>query len=429
MHHEVITMSDKELERVKLLSLVSERAMTQVEAGKRLGIGSRQVRRLLRGYTSAGAAFLVSKKRGQASNRAYTQAFKEKVIRLVECYYKDFRPKYAAEMLQERHAINLSAETLRVWMGEAGLWAIKNKKAYTYHPRRERRRQCGELIQIDGSYHDWLEGRSEQSKQCLIVFIDDATSKIMKMRFYPHESLLAYYTTLQLYVEDFGLPMALYSDKLSVFNLNATTAAEDGLTQFGNAMDKLGIHLIKATSPQAKGRVERCNQTLQDRLIKWMRLEGINSYEAANACLDTYRDIHNQKFSVIPADSKDAHCKVAELAAVERHLVKLVTRTISKALTISYGNKTYNLTFKNQKRRLHGKTVVIRDDLKGKIKIELEGQEVAYQIHSEQPKQSELTQKQREADKPKHLIRSKYIPPADHPWRRHYQHSRSMHNI
>ncbi len=391
---------------------------------ERLSISRRQLMRLVKKFLVEGVSALISKKRGKASNRTYDLDFKVQVLQLIASKYIDFKPLLASQMLLERDNLKVSAETVRRWMSEAGFWNIKSKKVTVYHPRRTRRAQFGEMVQIDGSYHDWLEGRNPDGKFCLIVFIDDATSKIVKMRFYRHETTEAYFDLMRLYIMEFGLPMALYSDKHGVFRVNAKEAASGtGDTQFGRAMKDIGIELIHAHSPQAKGRVERCNGTLQDRMIKWMRLEGINTILEANNRLDEYRDLHNTMFAVSPLNPLDGHLAVQDLNEIWYHFVLISTRIISKSLTISYDNKVYQLDFGGIRRRVHDKEATIREDFNGSVMIEFENKNVPYIVynkdhHIEQP----VTAKELETRRFTRLFSKKnksshYAPTAKGNWK------------
>ena len=308
-----LTMSTQELDRLSVVSKVATGGLTQVMAAKHLGLTARQVRRLLKRYNLYGPEGLVSQQRGQTSNRKYS-AEKTALIRvLVEENYYDFGPKFAAEKLKEKHGISISKETLRRWMIDWGLWKAKRQYRASIHPQRERRACFGELIQIDGSPHDWFEGRGD--KCCLLVAIDDATSKLCSLHFEPSETTVGYFRLMRNYIEQHGIPLATYSDKHGIFRINLPSATEESETQFSRAGRELGIELICAHSAQAKGRVERANQTLQDRLVKEMRLLGICTIEAANAYLPAFMEDHNRRFAVEPLSPDDAHRK--ELPAKE----------------------------------------------------------------------------------------------------------------
>lgn len=298
-----ITMSKKELTRLEIVRRVIDKRMRQAEAASHLGLSVRQVKRLVRAVREEGAAGLASKRRGRPSNRRIFDAEKALCLALIRTHYADFGPTLAAEYLTSEHGYPYSVETLRGWMAEAGLWMPKKAGRAHAHPPRKRRPRLGELIQIDGSPHDWFEGRSPRC--CLIAFIDDATSRLMRARFVPVESTGAYLAVLKDYVTEFGIPVAVYSDRHSIFTKHDPEDLEP--TQFERALGTLGTEPIQANSPQAKGRVERVLQTLQDRLVKAMRLAGIDGIEAANIFLETWLPKHNARFAFSPRDIEDAH--------------------------------------------------------------------------------------------------------------------------
>jgi len=272
MIKETVTMSHKELDRLHIIQESLNRHITQEQAAARIGISIRQVKRLVQRYRNEGPSGLVSRRRGKRPNNSFSTEFRATVISLLKGRYADFGPTLACEKLREIHGLCLSIETLRKWMVEEGIWRERRRKFARIYQRRMRRPSYGELIQIDGSPHDWFEGRGP--KCTLIVFIDDATSALMALRFAPAETTRAYMETLRGYLNDHGVPLALYSDRHSIFRVN-NPEREGELTQFTRAIKTLGIEPIHANSPQAKGRVERANQTLQDRLVKEMRLQGI----------------------------------------------------------------------------------------------------------------------------------------------------------
>ena len=240
----------------------------------------------------------MSRRLGKPSNRTFDQAFKSTVKAIVEQQtYFDYGPTLMAESLEQDHKITLSKETLRHWMTDWGVWKVKHKRPKRTHPRRPRREKAGELVQIDGSPHHWFEDRGPTC--CLIVFIDDASGRITA-RFSPTETAFAYMAALRQYIKRYGLPRALYHDRNSVFTINTSDKLNqrEQHTQFGRILNDLGIESINAYSPQAKGRVERANQTLQDRLVKFLRKKGIASINEANACLPELIDSYNRRFSL-----------------------------------------------------------------------------------------------------------------------------------
>jgi hypothetical protein len=332
-----IEMSGREVKRLEVLQQVVDRVITQRQAAEKLGLCDRQVRRLLRCYERQGAAGLVSRKRGKPSNRRIHPSVKDATLGEIKARYADFGPTLAAEYLAG-DGFTVSRETLRRWMIEAGLWRAVARRRGRLHPPRPRRARRGELIQIDGSPHAWFEDRGERC--ALIAFIDDATSRVMLARFVPVESTQAYLTLLEAYVSAYGCPVAFYSDRHSIFTKHDPEDAEP--TQFQRATNALGIATIQALTPQAKGRVERLFQTLQDRLVKAMRLAGISDIKTANAWLPGYLAQHNARFAVEAQDTEDAHLPFAGSAEDLARLCAIHhRRRLSKDLVISFRRQRY----------------------------------------------------------------------------------------
>lgn len=298
-----VMMSGKEAERFALIQQVLDKTLTQRAAAAALGLSVRQVKRLCRKVRERGTTGLISRRRGQPSNRRIPQRLRDHFVGLVRQHYADFGPELAREYLEQEHGFAYSTETLRNWMIQDGLWNAKSRKRACLHSPRERRPRRGELVQIDGSHHDWFEGRVP--KCCLIAFIDDATGQVLGARFSPTETTQAYFDVLHSHVQAHGIPLALYSDRHSIFTKH--DPEDPTPTQFERALLQLGIEPIQAYSPQAKGRVERLFQTLQDRLIKAMRVQAVNSLEQANDWLGSYLQMHNQRFAVIAREPQDAH--------------------------------------------------------------------------------------------------------------------------
>lgn len=290
-------MSQKEVQRLEVIRRVREERLSQALAAQLLGLSVRQVKRLCRREREQGAQGLVSRRRGRPSNRRIAADRREHFVGLVRERYADFGPLLAHEYLRQEHGFEWSVETLRGWMIEAGLWQAKRRRAKPVHLLRERRAALGELVQIDGSHHDWFEGRS--AKCCLIAFIDDATGRVLGAQFFEQETTQGYFAVLRL-----GVPLALYSDRHGIFT--KADPEDDKPTQFERALLQLDIEPICARSPQAKGRVERLFQTLQDRLCKAMRLAGIDTIEQSNSWLPEYLREHNRRFAVAPRQSDDA---------------------------------------------------------------------------------------------------------------------------
>ena len=299
-------MSDGELTRLEVLRDLDQRRLTITAAAQLLGLERRQVFRLLKAYRTEGPAGLISKRRGRPGNRGKPEAFRTKVLAIIRERYWDFGPTLAAEKLGELHEIVLGRETVRKWMIADGLWLDRKQRLQRVHQPRHRRECIGELVQIDGCEHWWFEDRGPQCT--LLVFVDDATSRLMHLGFVESESTFAYFHATRAYLEAWGKPVALYSDKHGVFRVNQTGAlGGDGMTQFGRALDALNIDIICANSSQAKGRVERAHKTLQDRLVKELRLAGASSLAEGNALLPVFMADYNTRFAKPPANGKDLH--------------------------------------------------------------------------------------------------------------------------
>lgn len=296
-------MSHKEAQRLAVVNEVLDGRKSQAQAALLLGLSVRQVKRLCRQVRDAGAPGLVSKRRGVPSNRRIGAGVREHFVGIVRERYGDFGPELAREYLARDHGFVHSTETLRGWMVGAQLWKPKRRKQQRVHSPRQRRACRGELVQIDGSHHDWFEQRAP--KCCLIAFIDDATGQVLAARFFQAETTQGYLALLREHARSHGSPAAYYSDRHGIFT--KSDPEDPKPTQFERALMQLDIESICARSPQAKGRVERLFQTLQDRMVKAMRVQGISGIEAANAWLPGYLVEHNDRFAVQPASLADAH--------------------------------------------------------------------------------------------------------------------------
>jgi hypothetical protein len=339
---ETVTLSYEELDRVSVIERVIEKRLTQIEAARMLGLTSRQVRRLRRAYERDGPVGLASKHRGRPSNRQLSSGLRQEALGLVRSQYEDFGPTFAHEKLTELHGLAFSVETLRHWMVDDGLWIPRaDREPRIQQPRR--RRSCrGELIQIDGSDHEWFEDRA--ARCTLLVFVDDATSELMELLFCESESAFSYFTALRSYLEQHGKPVALYSDKASVFRNNKKEPQGGaGVTQFSRALSSLNIDIICANTPAAKGRVERAHLTLQDRLVKELRLREISDVERANAFAPEFVEDYNRRFARVPRSEHDAHRPLQPCDDLARTLSRHETRLVSKSLTLSYKRVLYVL--------------------------------------------------------------------------------------
>ena len=266
-------MSKRELDRLELIGRIERKELSVISAAERMGLSRSQVHRLMCAYRERGSAALISARRGKPSNRTLPDHQRELAVAIITERYADFGPTLATEKLAELHELHVSKETVRKWMIEAGLWKTKAARRRIYQPRN--RRDClGELVQIDGSLHHWFEGRGP--KCSLLVFIDDATGRIQHLRFCPSESTFDYMAAFRTYVTEHGKPIAFYSDKHTIFRTpkpaRKGNGDHGGRSQFGRTLHELNVDIICANTPQAKGRVERANRTLQDRLVKELRL-------------------------------------------------------------------------------------------------------------------------------------------------------------
>lgn len=414
----VLTMSTKELHRLSVVQKIMDKRLTQALGAQQLGLSIRQVKRLVRKYKQHGTEGLVSKQRGQVSNNKFSDKKIEDIKKLVSVHYYDFGPKFAAEKLIEKHGIKVSKETLRQWMVDWGLWNAKRQKQAQIHPQRDRRDCFGELTQIDGSPHPWFEDRGP--KCCLLVAIDDATSRICSLHFEPTETTAGYFKLMRKYIINYGIPLATYNDRHGIFRINLPTAGEYTETQFGRAARQLGIEVICAYSAEAKGRVERANKTLQDRLVKEMRLLGISDIETANAYLPTFIEDHNRRFAVEPLSSENAHHK--DLPTDEE--MNLIfsyqdDRTISKNLEVSYENMIYQIKTNTKGYRLRHSIVTVCKDLNDVITLVCRGKILDYTCHKRAKRNADIVDSKQlcaKLDSIAHKTK-KYTPPANHPWR------------
>lgn len=416
----LLRMSQRELTRLEVIQRVKRKTLKQRQAAELLSISVRQVKRLCKAYQANGAAGLISKRRGQASNNRLPDKTINRARQLLRSRYPDFGPTLATEKLSIE-GVSLSVETVRQLLIGEGLWKAKSVRRPVIHQLRERRARLGELVQIDGSPHDWFEGRAP--KCTLLVFVDDATSRLMYLQFVEAETTFNYFAGVRSYLTSFGKPLAFYSDKFGVFRVNIPNALSGtGLTQFGRALKELDIELICAHSPQAKGRVERANQTLQDRLTKELRLRELSSLAAANVYLPEFIVDYNQRFAVAPRSTESAHRALAKGEDLERVLTLCERRTLSKNLTLSYNNVIYQIKSKRPAYTMRGAHVEVREKSNGEIAIEYKKRPLAYTIYCEQEQQqakvveAKLLQPAaaRAATRPK----QKRAPvPMSHPWR------------
>lgn len=351
-------MSKKEHDRFNILVQVQNKAITQTKAAELLGITDRQVRNLLFSLKVDGCKGLISKKRGQPSNHKYKLSTKEEVLNILKQHYENFGPTLAAEKLSEIHQKHISRETLRKWMIEAHFWVPKNTKKKV-HFSRQRKAHFGEMLQGDGSHHDWFE----TGVPCaLVYFIDDATGAITSAKFTPEETLISYTEILKNHLETYGIPWSIYTDRFSVFE---TAHKKDNLTQFRRMLNTLDIKWIGANSPQAKGRIERCNRTLQDRLVKELRLKNIKTIDEGNEFLKEYIPKFNQIFSKKAMEDVDLHRSLDGQLDLSRTLARYDERTTRNDLTFQFHNIHYRIL----ENEISGKKIEIRTDGVGGMRV------------------------------------------------------------
>jgi len=365
---ETVTMSYEELDRVSVIERVIEKRLTPLEAARMLGLTSRQVRRLRRSYERDGPIGLASKHRGRPSNRRLSSELEREALAIVRSQYDDFGPTFAHEKLTELHGMQVSVETLRHWMIDDGLWIPRARRESRIQQPRHRRPCRGELIQIDGSDHEWFEDRANRCT--LLVFVDDATSELMELQFCESESAFSYFAALRSYLHQHGKPVALYSDKASVFRNNSKEPkGGTGVTQFSRALSSLNIDIICANTPAAKGRVERAHLTLQDRLVKELRLREIKDLDSANAYAPEFITDYNARFARVARSEHDAHRPVQACDDLDRIFTLQETRVVSKSLTLSYKRVLYVLDPSDMARAARRQRVRIEEQQDGSLRF------------------------------------------------------------
>jgi transposase len=376
-----ISMSERDLKRIEVLSDVRSGRRTVAAAAAVLGVSERQAYRLLARYEEDGGSGLIHKARGRTSNRSRNEGVRKYAVELVRTKYADFGPTLATEVLLEKHDLRVGRETLRRWLIADGLWLSRQQRR-TFHQPRLRRESYGELIQIDGSEHRWFEDRADPCT--LLVFIDDATGKLMQLRFVPSESTDSYFEVLRGYLTTHGCPVAFYSDKHSVFRvLRHDAKGGQGMTQFGRALAELNIEILCANSSQAKGRVERANRTLQDRLVKELRLAGISEIDTANTFLPDFVERFNEKFAIPAAKPNDLHRPLnvapSRLSDILCHREQ---RYVGQQLTFHYDRKQIILERNEISENLAGKYVEVYDYIDRPLEVRWNGVSLPYRVFS-----------------------------------------------
>ena len=419
---ETIKMSTRERKRMTLMTRVEEGLLKLREAAEMMRISYRQAKRIRRRYLEEGDAGLVHRSRGQASNRTRPENERKRAIALYNKRYAGFGPLLASEHLAADHGIVVDHETLRRWLLVAGVWRSCRRRE-VHRAARERRPRRGDLVQIDGSEHDWFEGRG--SRAVLMVMIDDATNTTLA-RFYPAEDTAAAYDIFERYVCLYGLPVALYPDRDSIYVCTREASLEEQLTnmgpetQFARAMRELDVELIPAYSPQAKGRVERRHGLFQDRLVKEMRLQGIGTIEAANAYLDkSFLQLVQERYSVEPRDPVNGHRSRPSATTLALVLSWQEARSVAKDWTVCWHTRRLQIDARHAALGLPGRRVVVVERRDGTLAILYGGRLLSF--HPAPAPARPTPQTPALQDRP----RIHYIPAANHPWRRRILRHRS----
>jgi nicotinamide riboside kinase len=409
---DIMAMSRRELKRLHIIKKVLDKVLTQVEASEILSLSSRQIRRIVKKIREEGDNGIAHGLRGKTSVRRIPKNIKGKVIKFYREKYEGFGPTLLSEKLLEEDGIKISKETLRNWLIGTGDWK-KERKSRTHRQWRERRHYFGEMVQMDGSRHDWLEGRCPEL--VLMAYIDDATNMVYA-RFYDYEGTIPAMESFKHYIKEYGLPISIYLDRHTTYKSTGKPTIEDELankmpkSQFERALEELGVRVIHAYSPQAKGRIERLFKTLQDRLIKEMRLKNIKTKEEANEFLKHYLKGHNKRFGLKPAKEANLHRNFPKDVDMDRILCIKTKRTIRNDFTISHDGNLYQIT-----EHVHGKEVIVEERIDGSMHITCDNRRLKFKEIASRPFREEVTEPKMVKAKKKKVC----MPPKNHPWRRY----------
>ena len=403
---DIIMVRQKELKRLHVIHKVLDGGLRQVEAAGILSLSERQIGRMVKRIREEGDKGIQHRSRGKESNRRLPKKLIDRVVWLYQKKYQGFGPTLTAEKLFEVEGIDISKETVRTYLLKAGQWQ-KSRKGSTHRQWRERKWHCGEMVQMDGSHHDWFEGR--RPKCVLMGYIDDATGRIF-CRFYEYEGTIPAMDSFKRYSKKYGIPMSIYFDKHTTYKSTADPSIEneingtEPLSEFGRALTELGVKMIHAHSPQAKGRIERLFKTLQDRLVKEMTIRGISTIEEANKFLETYMAFHNKRFAFKPKDQNDLHREVLKGLNLDKILCIKTGRALRNDCTITHNGKLYQI-----QEAIKSKKVLVEERVNGRMMITHNGAILKFKEITARP------EKQKEPLKPRK--KTSYKPPADHPWR------------
>ena len=423
----LITMSVKEMDRYDIISRLKRQEINGAKAAELLNLSQRQTRRLKAKVKKDGAKGLIHGNRGKPSHNRLADEEKDKIKRLLHKHYYDFGPTLAEEKLRENHHFVHDPKTIRQIMIDEGLWQPRKQKNKSKHRSwRERKASYGEMVQFDGSYEHWLEDRNGTGEICLLAAVDDATGKIIEAKLDQDEGVFPVFGFWRQYLEKHGKPRNIYLDKFSTYKMNQKVAIEnhDLKTQFQRALVELKIEPIFANSPQAKGRVERLFNTLQDRLIKEMRLLNLNTIEEANLFLKkVFIPQFNKRFAIQPRNEANLH---APLTTKEQNdLVSIFSRqtkrTVQNDFTFSFNNQWYQLTKEQPATICKKDEVIVEEHLDNSIHIRLRNKYLNYALLPERPKKASndltwIIPKRSTA----------HIPPPNHPWRKRFIHAKEI---
>jgi len=405
---ETITMNQKEAKRIGIIHQAMDKQMKQRKAAELLQISDRQVRRIVKRVRKEGERGVVHTSRGRPSHNKMKAAIQNKALQLYRDRYKGFGPTLASEKLLELDKIKVSDETLRNWLMVEGEWIPKRK--YRKHRQwRERKQHFGEMVQIDGSHHDWFEGRGP--KCVLMGYIDDATNRVYA-RFYPYEGTLPGLDSFKRYTRKYGLPNSIYIDRHTTYKSPAKPTIEEQLnareplSQFGRAMKELEVDMIYANTPQAKGRVERMFQTFQDRLVKEMRLEAISSISQANRFLDKYLPGHNRRFGIQPVAKANLHRPDPGISILDAVLCKKTEHPVRNDCTVTHEKRLYQL-----KGPIHARKVVVEERLDAPLRIMNTEARVCFKEIDHR-----LVKPETVLSRP---LKPKCYPSPEHPWKKY----------
>ncbi len=410
---DIIMVRQKDLKRLHVIHKVIEGALTQAQAAEMSLLSERQVRRIVKRIRDEGDGGIQHRSRGRESNHRLPKKLADRIVELYRQKYKGFGPTFTSEKLFELEDIRVSKETVRTYLITAGEWQ-KERKSRTHRQWRPRKEHCGQMVQMDGSHHKWFEDRDPECT--LMAYIDDATNKVY-FRFYEYEGTIPAMDSFFRYIRRYGIPMSIYFDRHTTYKSTAEPTieeeinGEEPLSEFGRALKELAVELIHAYSPQAKGRIERLFGTLQDRLVKELRLRGISTIEEANKFLDShYLREFNRKFSLKALNKENLHRPIPKGLDLKKILCIRTERTVRNDWTISHNSNLYQI-----EEAITNKKVTVEEHIDGTMQITNNGNRVKFRSIQQRPEMKPKEQKM------KRRRPTTYIPPQDHPWRKTYR--------